>query len=112
MDLQGTLFQNGLFKGTIIVTIKYAENPDWEALLNSIGYSTLFQIGTTEEIEIMVCFSDDSNDYPRYMIEIRDIDGIHERYFINYFVDFNIFLKEINPLIEIAKHVDQREKNK
>lgn len=107
----GTLYQDGIFLNGIHLYLKEgADVIDWKRFLYKNGYVDFFEIGNPEELQINCSFfsGEKKNEEPLYILEIADIQGSHEFYFVDDFLALNDLLKLFSPLLELAQYLEKR----
>lgn len=106
--MEGILFEGGNFKNIVDIDLfETEENMDWIKFLYQNNYYEFFEIGDAEFFTMSCYFYTGSEkSKPKYIIEICDMNGGHEYFFITTFIDLNLFLKEMKPIVDMAKHIE------
>ena len=108
--LVGTLYNKGAFKRHEVELKEGAHLSDWKRFLYKNGYVEFWEMGHPEELAINCYFHMGyrNEGEPLYILEINDIQGTHEFYFLENFLALNDLLKIFNPVLEIAIHLEKR----
>lgn len=96
----------------VILELKHEnEIENVKDLLNKNNYFEFFKIGKASSLEIEVYYLDQhfENKFQfRYIVFINDFGGEHDTYFIENFMSLNSFFKDYEPILNIAKFIEQQ----
>ncbi|MBG9468732.1 hypothetical protein ABE55_19730 [Bacillus thuringiensis] len=106
-EITGTIFRNGRFQYEASHVVSFDDN-----------YEAIFILGgKINELFTILCrcntlyLEPKYKNAPRIIIELTSCyDEFNEYYFMDSFRDVNAFLKEMQPLINVAKHMEQQTK--
>jgi len=106
-EITGTIFRNGRFQYEASHVVSFDNNYEATFILG----------GKINELFTILCrcntlyLEPEYKNTPRIIIELTSCyDEFNEYYFMDSFRDVNAFLKEMQPLIDVAKHMEQQTK--
>jgi len=114
-NFKGIVFKDGRFQDELTLEFFYdprrsESDHSYSWLRYHNGYNDLFTIGIEPCTMIEAFTNTEDENSPTYMLEVCGSDGTLEIFYAYSFIDFNALLKELEPIIAVAKYEEEQER--